>query len=453
MFINRVISFQEAWKFLSESKPKQLQEVIDSISRLDRNILLDPRYQQHYRPTEDEPLRITPMTLSRCWRKLVENEGWRHVRIANDHDKRSRLFLRNCKEGVSIRILSGDRAMLPNWIFVETQKAYEIGACEISVLLVPMENLQEIYTHNSGPRLYFEDVEFQLSELSPIRANAPFVIIGFSEFESQIEIIDMLSEEVYGQINTIDKCIEFSPEQYQAGMGILSYFGEIIRTKHPDIQAKVKIEQDGSLVRLHIETEDGTKEIIEKTLEEYTRVVSNKEPIETLFDNKIHMIALQNKLEMANMEVRQTREILELTKEASGTRLSSLEEEVQYLRSHIGSQMSLASESSKIIKTQASASNKVALELINSSSLLVKDLLADKLMNLKVLEALEVIDKRLENGVSQDDEVVLKGALRVITEESPDIIDELGMALKNTAYGVSGNTVYQWLTSISNMMC
>jgi predicted SnoaL-like aldol condensation-catalyzing enzyme len=453
MFINKVINFQEGWDLLSEDKPEQLQEIIDSIGLLDRNILLDPQYQRHFRPSEDEPNRITSMTLSNCWRSLIENEGWEHVRIVGEPGRRNRLYLRNCKEGVSIRILSRDRIMLPNWVFVETQKAYEIGACEISVLLVPMENVQEIYTRSMVPKISFEDVEVQLSELSPIRAIAPFVIIGFSEIESPIEIIDVLSEEAHGQINIIDKCIEFSPEQYQAGMGILSYFGEIIKAKHPEIQAKVRIEQDGSVVRLHIEAEDGTKEIIEKTLEEYSRVISNQESIETLFDNKIHIVALKNKLEMANMEVRQTREILELTKEASSTRLLSLEEEVQHLRSHIGSQMSLASESNKIIKTQAAASSKVVLELINSSNLLVKDLLADKLMGLKVLEALKVIDERLERGVRQDDEVALKEALRVISEESPDIIDELGIALKNTAYGVCGNTVYQWLVSISNMLC
>ena len=450
MFINRVINFQEGWEFLSASKSKQFQEIIDSIRRLDKNTILD--YRRH-RPYSDEPSRITPITLSNYWRSLVEDAGWRHVRADKDLDKRHRLYLRNCKDGVSVRILAGDRVMLPNWVFVETQKAYEIGACEVSVLLVPMESINEIYTKNVGPRFYFEDVEFQINELSPIKTSAPFVIIGFSEFESPIEVTDVLSEEAVNQINTIDKCIEFSPEQYQAGMGILSYFGEIIKTKHPDVQAKVKIEQDGNVVRLHIETEEGTKEIIEKTLEEYTRVVSNQEPMETLFENKLHIIALQNKLEMANMEVRQTREILELTKEASSTRLLSLEEEVKHLRSHIGSQMSLASENTKIIKSQAAANNKATLELINSSSLLVKDLLADKLLNLKVLESLELIDKKLENGVSQDDEPELKDALRVINSESPDIIDELGIALKNTAYGVSGNTVYQWLVSISNILC
>lgn len=333
------------------------------------------------------------MTLSNCWRRLIEMNGWRHARIDSDFDKRNRLFLRNCKEGVSIRILSSDKVILPNWIFVETQKAYEIGACEVSVLLVPMESVEDIYTKNIRSKLSFEDVEFQLNELSPIR------------------------------------------------------------TKHPDIHAKVKIEQDGNIVRLHIETEEGTKEIIERTLEDYTRVVANQEPVETLFDNKIHIIALQNRLEMANMEVRQTREILELTKEASNMRFLSLEEEVQYLRSHIGSQMSLANESNKIIQTQATASSKVALEFINSSNLLIKDLLADKLTDLKVLEALELIDKRLEVGVSQDDEVVVKNALHVIAQKSPDIVDELSVALKNTAYGVSGNIVYQWLVSILNMLC
>lgn len=450
MFINNVLNFQGGWEFLSEHKLMQLQEITNSINAIDRNILLDEKYHLYSRGATVDPFKINSIVLSRCWHDLIAYGGWKPLRVGDNAGTRGNIFLRSVKEGVSVRMLTGDRVFLPNWIFVETQRAHEIGACEVSVLLIPMKSVHGIYNQNGGPKISFEDAEIQVNDLSPLRASAPFVIIGFSEVESSIQIVDVLSEENFKRINTIDKCIEFSPEHYQAGMSILSYFGEIIRTKHPDIQAKVRIEQDGKFVRLHIETEDGTKEIIEKTLEDYTLVVSNNAPIDTLFDNKIHMMALQNKLEMANMEVRQTRELLELTKEFSRTRQLSLEDEVRHLRSYIGSQMSLVSESHQIIRGQASASNRMALGIISSSNLLIKDLLADKLIGLKVLDSLKLIDEKLARGVSGDDEVVVKSALRVITEEAPDIIDELSEALKNTAYGVSGNAVYNWLVTILN---
>lgn len=506
MFINKVISFQNGWQLLSENKSHLLQDIRNSLHSISKEKLISVINNQVEREIEREikqeniieeisirnnikrsfksKSEITLLVkeklhreygvldtdagssfsnppgyntksistfISTNWRKAIIASGWSSYTIGRNIIKSSDLRIRHLKESISIRLLTRDNGILANWIYVETQKAHQAEICDITVLLVPMSSYKINFLSNRSSYTCFEELRVQFEDLCPIQSLAPFVIIGFSEVDSEIEVFGY--DNTDHNINTIEKCIEFSPEYYQAGMGILSYFGEIIKTKHPDIQAKVKIEQDGSLVRLHIETEDGTKEIIEKTLESYTRVIANQEPVETLLDNKLHIMKLQNKLDIASMEVRQTRDMLALEREVSSARLLSVEEEVLHLRLYIGNQMNLASQNSNIIEAHAATNNKIITELMGSSKMLLKDLMTGKSTNSDVLEALDIIDNKLQSDITSNDEYEIKAAIETINEKSPDIIDELGTALRNTAYGVSGNIVYQWLVTISNTVC
>jgi len=136
----------------------------------------------------------------------------------------------------------------------------------------------------------------------------------------------------------IIKTIEFPAEYKQAGISILNYFSQILQTKYPDTDAKIQIIQDGLLVSLIIEpTKEGEIKIIEKTLEEYGLVVTKRMPPESLFpDNPYEAMALKNKLEMTELELRQTRQLLSLTEKNYENKLSMVENEVAWLREHVG---------------------------------------------------------------------------------------------------------------------
>ena len=64
-----------------------------------------------------------------------------------------------------------------------------------------------------------------------------------------------------------------------------------------------------------IETPSGTKEKVEKTLEEYGLVVTGKMLPEQFLDGKIESMRLQHKLDMAEMEVKQVRDLLATAKQ------------------------------------------------------------------------------------------------------------------------------------------
>jgi hypothetical protein len=133
----------------------------------------------------------------------------------------------------------------------------------------------------------------------------------------------------------VEKSIEFPPESWVAGTSILSYFSHILKVKYPDQKIKVRIEQEDFTLRMIIETSTGHREEIEQTFGEYGRVVTGKLKLEDFLDDPIEVMALRNKLEMAEMELRQTRELLDFTRDNNQQRIESLEVQVSRLHSII----------------------------------------------------------------------------------------------------------------------
>ncbi|MCP4135413.1 MAG: pentapeptide repeat-containing protein [bacterium] len=111
--------------------------------------------------------------------------------------------------------------------------------------------------------------------------------------------------------NSITRSIEFPPEYHQAGVSILNYFATVLRKKHPDMKAKVKIEQEGLKVTMIIESLEGKKEIIEKTLDDYNLVLKDAIPVEKFYDNPADVIELKNQLGIARLHVETQKNIIE----------------------------------------------------------------------------------------------------------------------------------------------
>lgn len=131
----------------------------------------------------------------------------------------------------------------------------------------------------------------------------------------------------------VERSIEFPPEYWEAGTSILSYFNRVLNIKYPNKKIKVRIEQEGLLLRMIIDTPNGEKEEIEKTLEEYGMVVTGKMQPESFLSDPFEAMALKNKLEIADLELRQTKKLLEFTRDNGQQRIESLE--VQVNRLHI----------------------------------------------------------------------------------------------------------------------
>ncbi len=110
-------------------------------------------------------------------------------------------------------------------------------------------------------------------------------------------------------IQTIVRSVEFPPQYHLAGLNILSFFGSYLRERYPSERAKVKIEQDGYLVRLIIETEQGHRDIIERALHEYELVlVGEKNPSSLpISSNFVHELTTELKMTKLRLEITQER--------------------------------------------------------------------------------------------------------------------------------------------------
>ena len=458
MYVSRIISYLDGWEHLQLNKPNVYEDILFALENFTQENLTSGEITRPYNRNKVERP-ITPYSLTHCMDYFLREKGWDDYRVKPAERGGLYLYAKNLKDAVSVRLLASDRMpSFANWLFVEGPKLHEAQITDLSILLVPEDEITSIFEkeRHHGPIFTMNRCSAQLKDLSPIKNSAPFVIIGFSP---QARLDDLSVEEIlpdesviYIDKNVIEKSIEFPPEHYQAGIGILSYFGEVLKAKHPESNAKIRIEQDDGVVRLHIHSPNGDKEIIEKTLEEYTLVVAEKMPAQSLFDDDLQVMALENKLEIAKMEVRQTQRMLTLTQQTSTDRIRTLEEEVSFMRRQMANQLSQLDSNNALLSKTITSNDRLVKASINQNEKLLDDLIERSWFSKSVVDALEHIKTKLDSGVKDDDEKEIKESLIVIRDNAPEIIPDLEEMLKNTLYGVSGNTVFQWLQSICSLI-
>lgn len=110
----------------------------------------------------------------------------------------------------------------------------------------------------------------------------------------------------------IVRTIIFDPENIEAGISILNYFGEILRQKYEKAKVKVIIEREGLNVRLTIIAYNGEQGKIEKTLEDYIAVVTKRIQVSEFLQEPIAKLALKQKLELIHLELRHSNELLSI---------------------------------------------------------------------------------------------------------------------------------------------
>ena len=111
------------------------------------------------------------------------------------------------------------------------------------------------------------------------------------------------NSESYIKRKRIEKVIEFPPEYYQAGVGILNYFAVILSKRYPKQKVGVTLKQEDLKVTMIIETPDGKREEIEKALYDYGLVVNGKKTPQQFSSDKFLVIGLENELTWAKAQI------------------------------------------------------------------------------------------------------------------------------------------------------
>ena len=458
MHLSRVVSYLDGWESLKLNYDDVYNDIIYAIEQFTKDNLSNGEITLPFR-RRPEKRPINPFSFSHCLDYFLNEKGWEDYRLRSSEKGGFNLYAKNLKGKVSVRLIASDRMpSFANWLFVEAPKLHEANITDVSVLVVPEDDIRSIFEQKTGhgPLFTMSRCKAQLNDLAPLKNVAPFVILGFSPQsrldDLLVEYIEPDSNFVTIDKNIIEKSIEFPPEHYQAGISILSYFGEVLKAKHPESNAKIRIEQDDGIVRLHIHSPNGDKEIIEKTLEEYTLVVSEKAPPESLFDDDYQVMALENKLEIAKMEVRQTHRMLTISERKSNERVRSLEEEVSFMRKQIANQLSQAESNTSLLSNSMEINQKLVVANIDQNSKLIDNLIEQTWFSKSVSEALVHIKQKLDEGVEPKDKEEIEKSLITIRDNAPEVIPDLEEMLQNTLYGVSGNIVFQWLQNITSLV-
>jgi predicted SnoaL-like aldol condensation-catalyzing enzyme len=461
LHINKVISYQNGWEQLQMSFPSVFEDIQETLKGLNVENLTNSKLSRPFSGArrKSEELPITPNSFSFTFDSLIQRLGWDSYRLRASERAGLSLYAKNLKDTVSCRLLSSDRMQqFPNWLFVETTRLYSNEVAKLSVLLVPNEDVRSLLESDRAtfPLFTIERCFAQLNDLSPLKNEAPFVVLGFTTQAEFLvpEVIEIEADSSIADKNQtiIEKSIEFPPEHYQAGVGILSYFGEVLKAKHPESKSKVRIEQDGSIVRLHILSKNGEKEIIEKTLEEYTLVVADKAKPESLFSDQMQIMALSHKLEMAKMEVRQTQSMLLLSDEMNSGKVRSLEEEVAYMRTHIAKQLESSDHDKNTIQRLCHTQGEYINAQIVHQDKIIDSLIDQACYKSEVVLALNFIKEKLEKGVLESDEEELSHQMSIVADNAPELLPSLGEVLKSTIYGVTGNIAYQWFLKLGSLV-
>jgi hypothetical protein len=325
-----------------------------------------------------------------------------------------------------------------------------LGLIEVNVVLLPTTTTINHFIE-LGAKLHQVDnipteafCRVKLDRFKSLTSHAPIVFAFFSPTETDEIIVEELSTLQIGG-HTIERTIEFAPEYYQAGVGLLSYFGEVLRQKDPNTTAKVRIEQDGTTVRLHIESASGEIETIEKELEKFALVISEQLPPESLFENRAYVMRLENKLEMTKLEVKHQQDLRQLTDGLHGQRINSLEQLVADLQHQLSSQLLQSGQVIQLASQQVSSHERLQAALLTHSQNLFTDLLQEATGNQVLAEAVHTLQRNLLSSIAAVDmEDQLERALATIQQEKPGLLSRMFTELQGAAYKASTNSAFAW---------
>lgn len=282
--INQVLSFRHGWEIVKKSN--YIKDILYAAGK---------SWQTWDIQNLKHPIEI--------WEDHMVHRGWKKLRRSNVSYGLgcSKDGLITCHGPVTSNI------MLQNWL-LQCNNHLVVEGQSVSLLLVFNYSLFPTPSYSNFFMKYME-VEDEVMSISPLPIVNPFVILEIATgLTTEVSIRELMPDSSSDQIGQrIRKRIEFPPELYEAGRGILSFFGSYLTEQYADQKAKVTIEQDDAkkTLRMTVTSESGDKEVIEKAYEEYRLIVSKQAPPEQFTDNDKLIVKLNTRIEILEMEVRQ----------------------------------------------------------------------------------------------------------------------------------------------------
>lgn len=312
MFLTQVVSYRNAWNTFVEDYPREFAEIQTMIAEITPENIASAQPLREVAYQQD--LGVTRFRLDGLWTLLMKTHGWEEVSSPLRGVGSRPIHMRglgHTKNQVSVA-LQRHRELVNRWLYTLAPIATRNEIVDVPIGICLLQSTEEaLFGRSSISSAILERTKEELIALSPLSHANPFLLFGISLDETPLEIVEIESDNDSPPHQIlINRSIEFPQEYHQAGLGILSYFGTVLREKYPDHNCKVRIEQDGLRVRLVIESENGDKEVIEKALQEYELVVRGETPPESFFENKARVLDLKNELRIAQVRIESQRDLI-----------------------------------------------------------------------------------------------------------------------------------------------
>ena len=230
----------------------------------------------------------------------------------------------------------------------------------------------------------------------------------------------------------VKRYIEFSPEHRQAGIGILSFFSSYLDERYPNTDAKVIIQQNGSEVKMTIETSDGDPAVITRTLEEYASVITGKSQPGDFIDDPMAIMKLQQRLQMAVLELKwasDNKAILERMNDSLNLTVKTQAEQIADLNKSLQRGLSSAGKLADAMKALSTRASDATVQI-----------------------ALNRLLDMVEQGLNERDEDDAKRQLGQIQQADPKTYGELCELAHNMVTGTSASLLANWIGALNSVL-
>ena len=208
-----------------------------------------------------------------------------------------------------------------------------------------------------------------------------------------------------------------------------------MKSKYSDTPVKVSIQQNGLEIKMIIETPEGKKEEILKTLHEYGLVISGQMRPEDFLASEIQIMELRQQLRISMLQLENKKELIALQSrnyDQALQRLDNLERNHEKLLSLVG---------------QAFFES----HYVNSKLIQTLDQLSDRHSE-ELKEALTVLKLKILNGLNADDALEVKQSLSGIQSEDKNLFESIKDFALSTISSTTGSYLYEWILAVTSVL-
>jgi hypothetical protein len=199
MYINGVFSNLGAWKILQESYQTELEDIRSILNDITFDTFLEPLTVNTSEIERIQKWKLNSNSLHSRFDALFMNKGWAskivnipsYSFLSRQDEKNIRRSLDMQINKVGLDISLGKVQFLESKLFSDMPYFMHSRFIEVMVFLVPMRNHDKniVPPYNS-----FESVTTRLRQIEPTILRYPFIILGFSDLNTEIQEFELTSE-------------------------------------------------------------------------------------------------------------------------------------------------------------------------------------------------------------------------------------------------------------------